>query len=814
MTNFDERRELLLRRLNEISLQKRHLAEQCQQSSSNVTNGSSPVPLSSSPFPYNHRRGSDGGDLVVVDDHPYHHSRNHHGHHHEDDDRMSAESYRGRGTTGVAASQYPSGSPHAPPSSYKPRASSSGLSGVGSGEVGGGITATGRKKPAAPPKRRRGEQPSALAIVEGSGGIGSGNAADVSESDHAHRNGKHHNGKSKQGSVGLKSTRQPPPAIDLDAVAISSPDPSPASVGIGSFIGGGGDRSRGRSSSSLGYGGAASPQGSPTLSSRGSGRVRTPSVLLSSQPGEKLSSGAGGTGGQSPKSREVTYCLRLLKDLIRLKDGYAFSRPINQLWSVEQLPGYFDIVKMPMDLGTVKQKLEKNDYMTSKGKIGGGGGEVEEVEFDLESFKSDVKLVFENARTYNRPGDMFYESASRLLDKFESKMKQMPSFAEMSQQASKKSKKRKKTGGVGSTADGGGALKKESGKKRKLAGSKTVADRGDENGRGRTSKKKPPIPGGGKSRGAGTSKKKRASGGGGASGSGRAGGGGGDPEVVEVPKRSSSPSSDMSVPDLELRLRALKRQRTLMESGSSPASPPVTAGSSTSYMAQAQALYHVEMTFKEKVQLSTNVGKLPADKLQKIVALATKNKSSSMEVNHNEEIELDIDSMNNETLREMEAYVNQILSKGKKKGVNGHQSALTTSPNADILTMSTTQVDDEVDKLTSVLRKKTKGHSKELMDDDSRGGSGGSGGGDDGGEKKRKSFYDDTESSSESDSDGSGSGSSDDSSSDDSDSDDSDESDEETTRKRRERNMAHQQAMQAAGTPLPSPGYQSSQRSS
>lgn len=680
-TADEERRQLLLRRLNEISLQKRRLEERQQ--------------------PYSKEVPLNGAEGTFVS-------------------RGSPSDRDSRGGHDDALADY---------SPAKPRES-------GVPEPDKNVV----KKKHSAPKRRRGEPAEEVVDVADS---------PPHHPERTHRNGQNRVGKSKS----LSNIDKPsPPAIDLDAVGDPSSTPN-----LESFTG---ERNKSKSNRN------ASPQGSPTLSARGSGRVRTPSVLLSSQPGEKSASNQNSSGS---KNRQVSYCLRLVKDLMRLKDGYAFSRPIDQLWALDQLPGYFDIVKQPMDLGTIRHWLEKNHYMRTSGKE-----EVEEVVFDLDAFKSDVCLVFGNAKAYNRPGDLFYESASRLLEKFEGKMKQMPSSEELDHQAAKKNKKRKK----GAVAVESAPKKSDVPKKRKVGSSNGD---GETNGQVKrpVSKKKPSAASGGKPRASAnsSSKKKKAA----------------EPEVIEV-----KDSKDMGVEDIEVRLRALKRHRTLLESGS-PASPP--ASGSTSYMAQAQALYHVEMTYREKVELSNNVGKLPADKLQKIVALATKNKMDSMEVNHNEEIELDIDSMNNETLREMEAYVNQILSK-KKRGV----SALQTSPNADILQMTPSQVSEEIENLTSILRKKSKGKSKELI---GTGDDGNNGGG--GKDKRKKSFYD-TESSSDSDSEGSGSGSSDDSSSDSSDS-SADESDGDTMRKRRERNLAHQQAMQAAGTPLPSPAYQNSQRS-
>lgn len=593
-----------------------------------------------------------------------------------------------------------------------------------------------RRKHSGPPKHRR-HTPAEDVVT-------------IQESPPRHTEGSHRNGKhpSSKGKGPASKTKPTPPAIDLDAVV----DPSP-SASLEAFTN---DRPRSKSNR------LASLQGSPTVSARGSGRLRTPSVLLSSHPGEKAHPSQFVT-----KNRSLGFCLRLVKDMVRLKDGFAFSQPIDELWTRDQLPGYFDTVKQPMDLGTIRKRLEGDYYMKYPGK-----DEVEELMFQVEAFKTDMRLVFQNAHKYNRPGDVFYDAATRLLDKFNTKMELMPSPEELEQQAAKKSKKRKKGLPLGDTAP----RRLESSKKRKVAPKRND---GDENGaptkRG-VGKKKLSAATGAKARGSSSSapKKKKLA----------------PPEVVEV-----KDTSGMSAEDMEVRLRALKRQRTLLQNGS-PASPPAGGGS---YMAQAQALYHVEMTFQEKVQLSNNVGKLPPDKLQKIVALATKNKGSSMEVNNNEEIELDIDSMNNETLREMEAYVNQILSKKKKGG------PAVVSPNADILQMTTSQVSNEIDKLMGTLRKKTKGKSKELVSEEGKGGGSK--------EKTQKSFYDSDSSSDSDDSDGSGSGSSDDSSSGSSDSSD-EESDGETMRKRRERNLAHQKAMQSSGTPLPSPPYQDSLRSS
>lgn len=524
----------------------------------------------------------------------------------------------------------------------------------------------------------------------------------------------------------------------------------------------GGKRDRGKSNTAQGpdskKGPQASAPSSPTSGTRGSGRVRTPSVLLASQPGEKVPALP---KNSVAKNRQVAFCLRIVKEMLRLKDGFGFSKPIDQLWSVDQLPGYFEMITNPMDLDTVRKRLETGHYSSTQGKE-----EVEEVIFDTENFTKDMKLIFENARTYNRPGDIFFEAANRLSEKFESKMKQLPSL-EQAETNARKQKKRKK---VQITAASGNERKNESFKKRK-----TTNQGSDSDGH------PPPRKGGGKKKASQPASKGNKS----STNAARKKRPPNKPDPI--PKKNTD---SMSTKELETRLGALKRQRTVNEAGSNASSP--SAGGA-SFMAQAQALYHIEMTYEEKVQLSHNVGKLPPDKLQKVFSLATRNKASSMEVNNNEEVELDIGSLNNRTLREIEAYVNQTLFR-KKKNLPGNM------PNVDIFHMTTTEIGAEIQRITAELKKRNHGNNNEaeLSADGTT-------------DKKGTSFYD-SDSSSDSDSDGSGSSSSNESSGSDA-SDSSDDEPDDEMQRRREKNLAHHRAMQAAGTPLASPSYQSSGRS-
>eukprot|EP00177_Eucheuma_denticulatum_P008054 GFKZ01014668.1.p1 GENE.GFKZ01014668.1~~GFKZ01014668.1.p1 ORF type:complete len:446 (+),score=82.68 GFKZ01014668.1:1058-2395(+) len=445
--------------------------------------------------------------------------------------------------------------------------------------------------------------------------------------------------------------------------------------------------------------------------------------------------------------------------MLRLKDGFAFSKPIDQLWSRDQLPGYFEMITTPMDLDTVRKRLESGYYMESSGK-----NEVEEVKFDELKFSADMRLIFVNARTYNRPGDLFYEAASRLLEKFESKIAKLPSPIQLPTTTTKKSKKRKKSQ-PGYMNESG--KKVDSAKRRKpmdAAGSSQPKPR-------QPPKKKTPN---GASRG--KSKAPPAS-----SGARKKTGGKSAPVAV---KRIET----MGAEELEARLRALERQRAVTEPGSPAASP---APGQSHFVAEAQALYNVEMTREEMFELSQNVFKLPAEKINKVITLASKSANSSMEVTKDEEIVLDFESLSNQTLRDIQALIRQTLSKNKKG-----QSGIDSGPNHDVLQMDHSRVIEEIDKIKALQRERDRGREESANEAKVA--------------KKKRSFYEDSDSSSDSEeSDGSESDDEESSSGEDS---SDDESGTDFMRKSRERNLAHQQAMQAAGTPLPSPSYQGGNR--
>jgi hypothetical protein len=93
---------------------------------------------------------------------------------------------------------------------------------------------------------------------------------------------------------------------------------------------------------------------------------------------------------------------QLLKTLMRNPAAGAFLAPVD--WKALQLPTYPKIVKHPMDLGTIQQKLDSSRYAK------------------VEDFIADVRLVWSNAKAFNLEGSDIYEVAMLLEEEFEGKL--------------------------------------------------------------------------------------------------------------------------------------------------------------------------------------------------------------------------------------------------------------------------------------------------------------------------------------------------------------------------------------------------------
>ncbi|XP_077219981.1 transcription factor GTE12-like isoform X2 [Tasmannia lanceolata] len=98
-------------------------------------------------------------------------------------------------------------------------------------------------------------------------------------------------------------------------------------------------------------------------------------------------------------------CAVILKKLMTHRDGWVFNHPVDPVQL--KIPDYFSIISEPMDLGTIKCKLETKLYS------------------DAREFASDVRLTFSNAMQYNPPGNGVHSMAKELNNIFNSRWKSL-----------------------------------------------------------------------------------------------------------------------------------------------------------------------------------------------------------------------------------------------------------------------------------------------------------------------------------------------------------------------------------------------------
>lgn len=117
------------------------------------------------------------------------------------------------------------------------------------------------------------------------------------------------------------------------------------------------------------------PQQSASATSHGPLRVVLPKAPKAkkprpSEPGKAL--------GMS--SADLTACRNCIQKLMTNKHCEPFMRPVDPVR--DEAPDYFDVIKEPMDLSSVSNKLQSGQYR------------------DRFQFKEDVELIFRNAKTY------------------------------------------------------------------------------------------------------------------------------------------------------------------------------------------------------------------------------------------------------------------------------------------------------------------------------------------------------------------------------------------------------------------------------
>ncbi|XP_077377129.1 bromodomain-containing protein 3-like isoform X1 [Festucalex cinctus] len=129
--------------------------------------------------------------------------------------------------------------------------------------------------------------------------------------------------------------------------------------------------------------------------------------------GDVVGGAAGGGGGGGRKAgklgEQMKHCDAILKEMLSKKHAayaWPFYKPVDA--EALELHDYHDIIKHPMDLSTVRKKMDKGEYC------------------DPQSFATDVRLMFSNCYKYNPPDHEVVAMARKLQDVFEMRFAKIP----------------------------------------------------------------------------------------------------------------------------------------------------------------------------------------------------------------------------------------------------------------------------------------------------------------------------------------------------------------------------------------------------
>ncbi|XP_026068046.1 bromodomain-containing protein 3b isoform X10 [Carassius auratus] len=329
----------------------------------------------------------------------------------------------------------------------------------------------------------------------------------------------------------------------------------------------------------------------------------------------------------------LKYCDTILKEMLSKKHAayaWPFYKPVDA--EALELHDYHEIIKQPMDLSTVKKKMDSREYQ------------------DGQSFAADIRLMFSNCYKYNPPDHEVVAMARKLQDVFEMKFAKMPDEpAEPSSPSavSATAVVSKSTGSSESSADSSSSSSdSEEERATRLAELqeqlKAVHEQLAALSQGPVSKPKK------KKEKKEKEKKKK------------------DKEKdkdktkvkVEDDKKAKSSQPNKQTPQKKTSARKPNSTSTTRQQkkGGKPGSANYESDEEES----------LPMSYDEKRQLSLDINRLPGEKLGRVVHII-QSREPSLRDSNPDEIEIDFETLKPSTLRELERYVKSCLQKKQRK---------------------------------------------------------------------------------------------------------------------------------------------------
>ncbi|CAL8143578.1 unnamed protein product [Orchesella dallaii] len=340
-------------------------------------------------------------------------------------------------------------------------------------------------------------------------------------------------------------------------------------------------------------------------------------------------------------------CNEILKDLFSKKhSAYAwpFYKPVDA--ELLGLHDYHEIIKKPMDLGTVKIKMDNREYR--------GGPE----------FAADIRLIFTNCYKYNPPDHDVVTMARKLQDVFEMRYAKIPddppdSKSGSSDEASESSESEGESGAATDDSEEERSKKlmilqeqlkamqdqmrllmdQSAKKKGKKGKDKKKHSLKDEPGMG--------IAPSSINQGATSSV-------------------GPVPAMVPKPSKGSKKAAAAAASGAPPAKKQKTGSRASKKKAANNAIGAALPGAGPSGFDSEEEDNAKPMSYDEKRQLSLDINKLPGDKLGRVVHII-QSREPSLRDSNPDEIEIDFETLKPSTLRELEAYVASCLRKKPRK---------------------------------------------------------------------------------------------------------------------------------------------------
>ncbi|KAK7144652.1 hypothetical protein R3I94_010924 [Phoxinus phoxinus] len=346
------------------------------------------------------------------------------------------------------------------------------------------------------------------------------------------------------------------------------------------------------------------------FSRRGSGRpIKPPCKDLPESPPQHQ------VGRRTKLSERLKYCCVILKEMFAKKhSAYAwpFYKPVDA--KSLGLDDYHEIIHQPMDMSTIKKKIETREYM------------------DALQFAADMRLMFSNCYKYNPPGHEVVGMARKLQDVFEfrfSKIPAEPRNAAPTSSQNRVKKERPHSPSSSESSDSESSSPSENSSEDEEERAQRLVNLEEQLKAVREQLQlltQTPL----------LKPKKR--------------------EKSKKKRKKERESSKRKGEETKKSAKIQKRSNSSKSSGRKESKA----------CDSEEEMNTVPMSYEEKRQLSLDINKLPGDKLGKIVNII-KAREPLLRDTDPEEIEIDFETLKPSTLRALECYVVTCLRKKPKE---------------------------------------------------------------------------------------------------------------------------------------------------